>query len=77
MGSQKPEHIPRVRWYDARVRTALRKVASWLNVPWPAVGNFEHLLAYQVPAQSPMRLAHLVRHLCSLALARQQGEDHR
>ena len=40
--------MPRVRWYDARVRTALRRVASWLNVPWPAVGNFEHLLAYQV-----------------------------
>ncbi len=53
-GSKKPEHIPRVRWYDARVRTALRRVASWLNVPWPAVGNFEHLLAYQVPASPPL-----------------------
>lgn len=50
---KKAERVPRVRWYDARVRTALRRVASWLNVPWPAVGNFEHLLAYQVllPAQ--------------------------
>ena len=47
-GGKQPEHVPRVRWYDARVRTALRRVASWLNVPWPAVGNFEHLLAYQV-----------------------------
>ena len=53
-GSKKPEHIPRVRWYDARVRTALRRVASWLNVPWPAVGNFEHLLAYQVPVSPPL-----------------------
>ena len=46
--AKRPQHTPRVRWYDARVRTALRRVAIWLNVPWPAVGNFEHLLAYQV-----------------------------
>ena len=25
---------PQVRWYDARARTALRRVAAWLNVPW-------------------------------------------
>lgn len=48
-----------MRWYDARSRMALRRVAAWLNVPWPTVANFEHLLAYQLllPAQpdSPTR----------------------
>ncbi|KAK9909726.1 hypothetical protein WJX75_006627 [Coccomyxa subellipsoidea] len=49
------KHPPRARWYDARSRTALRRVASWLNVPWPTVANFEHLLAYQLllPADEP------------------------
>lgn len=42
------KHPPRARWYDARSRIALRRVASWLNVPWPTVANFEHLLAYQL-----------------------------
>jgi hypothetical protein len=37
-----------VRWYDARTRTALRRLAAWLNVPWATVANFEHLLAYQL-----------------------------
>ena len=48
-------HPPRARWYDARSRIALRRVASWLNVPWPTVANFEHLLAYQLllPADEP------------------------
>ncbi|KAK9845449.1 hypothetical protein WJX81_006684, partial [Elliptochloris bilobata] len=39
---------PRVRWYDARARTALRRVAAWLNVPWTKVATFERLLAYQL-----------------------------
>ena len=72
-GSKKPEHLPRVRWYDARVRTALRKVASWLNVPWPAVGNFEHLLAYQVPAPLPLTLADVMLCIPRQALTPQQG----
>ncbi|CAL8467974.1 g7512 [Coccomyxa elongata] len=42
------KHPPRARWYDARSRIALRRVASWLNVPWLTVANFEHLLAYQL-----------------------------
>lgn len=47
-GAGASSHPPRVRWYDARTRTALRRVAAWLNVPWATVANFEHLLAYQL-----------------------------
>lgn len=72
-GSKKPERLPRVRWYDARVRTALRRVASWLNVPWPAVGNFEHLLAYQVPAPLPPTFAEVMLCILGQTLTSQQG----
>ncbi|BDA42345.1 probable transmembrane and coiled-coil domain-containing protein 4 at C-terminar half [Coccomyxa sp. Obi] len=57
------KHPPRARWYDARSRIALRRVASWLNVPWLTVANFEHLLAYQLllplepDGQQPKRAA--------------------
>ena len=36
-----------VRWYDARARTALKKVALWTNVPWTKVATFECLAAEQ------------------------------
>lgn len=36
-----------VRWYDARARTALKKVAAWINVPWTKVATFECLAAEQ------------------------------
>ena len=75
-GSNKFEHIPRVRWYDARVRTALRRVASWLNVPWPAVGNFEHLLAYQVRAPPHLRVSPVILYTSSQALPVQQALQH-
>jgi hypothetical protein len=38
---------PMVRWYDARARVALRRVATWLNVPHAKLGTFECLLAQQ------------------------------
>ena len=40
-----------VRWYDARARTALKKVALWTNVPWTKMSTFECLAAEQ--AQVP------------------------
>ena len=36
-----------VRWYDARARTALKKVAEWTNVPWSKMAVFECLAAEQ------------------------------
>ena len=36
-----------VRWYDARARTALKKVALWTNVPWTKIATFECLAAEQ------------------------------
>lgn len=36
-----------VRWYDARARTALKKVAEWTNVPWQKMTVFECLAAEQ------------------------------
>lgn len=36
-----------VRWYDARARTALKKVAEWINVPWSKMAVFECLAAEQ------------------------------
>eukprot|EP00884_Botryococcus_braunii_P013340 jgi/Botrbrau1/22006/Bobra.0024s0022.1 len=39
---------PRVRWYDARQRVALKRVALWLNVPWSKVAAYEQLLAYRL-----------------------------
>lgn len=47
---------PQVRWYDARARTALRRVAAWLNVPWSKA----RLRAHQ---------HNLTRGPCSLTLA--------
>ncbi|CAK0785406.1 hypothetical protein CVIRNUC_008615 [Coccomyxa viridis] len=42
---------PSRRWYDARARVALRRVAMWLNVPNLKLVTFECLLAQQ--AQAP------------------------
>jgi hypothetical protein len=28
-----------LQWYDARARVAVKRVAHWLRVPWPQVGN--------------------------------------
>ena len=45
-----------VRWYDARARTALKKVALWLNVPWTKVATFECLAAEQAQVWSHLML---------------------
>ncbi len=41
-----------VRWYDARARTALKKVAVWTNVPWTKMATFECLAAEQAQVNS-------------------------
>lgn len=33
-----------VHLYDARVRTALKRVAHWLNIPWHNFVSFEILI---------------------------------
>lgn len=38
---------PSVRWYDARARVALHRVALWLNIPDTKLTTFECLLAQQ------------------------------
>lgn len=42
---QQLEKIIKVRWYDARARTALRLMAVWLQVPWQKIVNLEMLLS--------------------------------
>jgi len=45
----------RDRWYDARARKVLRRMAHWLSVPWPHVANLEAFLLSQM--QSPLALS--------------------
>ena len=44
------------RWYDARSRVALRRVAHWLNVPWAKVAAFERLLTHACAHGGPSPL---------------------
>jgi len=44
---------PASRWYDARSRTALRRVAHWLHVPWSKAAAFERLLATTLAPPPP------------------------
>jgi hypothetical protein len=37
-----------LRWYDARARVALQRVARWLQVPWPQLVACETMWAAQV-----------------------------
>lgn len=56
-----------VRWYDARARVALRRVALWLRMPAAKLGTFECMLAQtaQVPAlSSPHICMHASPHPC-------------
>ena len=48
-----------VRWYDARARTALKKVALWTNVPWTKMATFECLAAEQAQVCRPATLVSL------------------
>ncbi|KAA6418450.1 MAG: hypothetical protein FRX49_11610 [Trebouxia sp. A1-2] len=57
-----------VRWYDARARTALKKVAVWTNVPWTKMSTFECLAAEQaqppeVKEAQPAEQSHWARNL--------------
>ena len=52
---------PSWRWYDARARVALRRVAMWLNVPNLKLVTFECLLAQQA------QVRHRTLPLCSEA----------
>ncbi|KAL0054954.1 hypothetical protein WJX82_005086 [Trebouxia sp. C0006] len=58
----------KVRWYDARARTALKKVALWTNVPWTKMSTFECLAAEQaqppeVKEAQPAEQSHWARNL--------------
>ncbi len=44
-----------VRWYDARARVALRRVALWLRVPAAKLCTFECMLAQTVQVTSHFR----------------------
>lgn len=52
----KQERQVQVCWYDARARTALKKVAMWLNVPWTKVATFECLAAEQAQVSCHLTL---------------------
>ena len=54
-GKQGGAEAAGVRWYDARARVALRRVALWLRVPATKLPIFECLLAQesQVGSSSP------------------------
>jgi hypothetical protein len=39
----------RVRWYDARCRVAVKRVAHWLRVPWPKVRGGVQLVGVDFP----------------------------
>ncbi|KAK9823941.1 hypothetical protein WJX72_006533 [[Myrmecia] bisecta] len=49
--SEGKPRTPNVRWYDARARVALQRLAAWLHVPWGKLAMYECLLAEQ--AQPP------------------------
>ncbi|KAA6416645.1 MAG: hypothetical protein FRX49_13381, partial [Trebouxia sp. A1-2] len=49
-----------VRWYDARARTALKKVAVWTNVPWTKMSTFECLAAEQAQARAAVLAASIL-----------------
>ena len=51
-GGQGQDRKVEVRWYDARARTALKKVALWTNVPWTKMATFECLAAEQAQVRS-------------------------
>eukprot|EP00891_Asterochloris_glomerata_P004921 jgi/Astpho2/4921/Aster-x1266 len=38
---------PQLRWFDARGRVAMKRVAQWLNVPWQVVAKYECLVAQE------------------------------
>jgi hypothetical protein len=46
---------PKVRWYDARQRVALKRVALWLNVPWSKV-KLPHLFLSRSTTFAPWLL---------------------
>lgn len=51
------ERVPNVRWYDARARAALRRVALWLGVSWAPLAEAERHLAARCQAPEPTESA--------------------
>ena len=49
-----------VRWYDARARTALKKVAVWTNVPWTKIAIFECLAAQEAQVLDAQPALHIL-----------------
>ena len=52
---------PSVRWYDARARVALHRVAMWLNVPCNKLTTFECLLAQQAQVSTSTIEFHMLK----------------
>ena len=44
-GKAKKQREAAVRWYDARARVSLRRMAAWLAIPWDRIATYECLLA--------------------------------
>lgn len=69
-GGEHDSAAVQVRWYDARARVAVRRVAEWLNVPWGKVAAYECLLAeqsLQVSPSAPVCVASVIAYECLLA----------
>ena len=43
---------PQLRWFDARARVAMKRVAQWLNVPWQVVAKYECLVAQEAEVRA-------------------------
>ena len=43
---------PQLRWFDARGRVAIKRVAQWLNVPWQVVAKYECLVAQEAEVRA-------------------------
>ena len=43
---------PQLRWFDARGRVAMKRVAQWLNVPWQVVAKYECLVAQEAEVRA-------------------------
>ena len=52
MPAEEAQTQPQLRWFDARGRVAIKRVAQWLNVPWQVVAKYECLLAQEAEVRA-------------------------
>lgn len=50
---------PQLRWFDARGRVAMKRVAQWLNVPWQVVAKYECLVAQEAEVRATRQVESL------------------